>query len=282
VGVDICGEEENGGSCCLRLLPCTELGGASVPSTKRQILQWVPWPLALLAYSKPEKVAKVLRLWRMQRLALATTHSWHLSEWQNRWIGTYRDIWHNMDEISCLSWCGESWKLVSHPIRWYDGWQQRLGPAVLPAREPGRQRPDSFSSSTWAILAAALIVPPLLLQAIGCTAWGELHVLDLAATAESEFEDNISKNMFTFLSSISACCFLPGGQHLVCGAQDGTIFLLDHETGLQLHSVRVHQRRITSLSCGQQAGLLAAGDERGFVSVWDLADGCFTMVQLCR
>jgi hypothetical protein len=186
----------------------------------------------------------------------------------DRWVGeSYMDLLPDvvMDELGCLSWCGESWKLVSH-LPLMPCWARRC----------------------WlqgALSASVLVVPPLLLQAIGCARWRELHVLDLAAIAESKFEgkyDNISKNRYTFLSSISASCFLPGGQHLVCGTQDGTILLLDHQTGLQLHSVRVHKRRITSFSCSQQAGLLAVGDECGFVSVWDLADGCFTMVQLCR
>ena len=120
-------------------------------------------------------------------------------------------------------------------------------------------------------------------------------MLDLVASAEDKAEDqenkveakvntyaDVNKNVYSFPSPISACCFLPGGQHLVCGASDGTLLLLDHSTGLQLHSVRTHQRRITSFNFSQQARLLAVGDERGFVSVWDLADGCFTMVQLCK
>ena len=106
-------------------------------------------------------------------------------------------------------------------------------------------------------------------------------MLDLVASAEDKYK-NVSKNVHSFPHPISACCFLPGGQHLVCGASDGTLLLLDHSTGLQLHSVRAHQCRITSFSFSQQARLLAVGDECGFVSVWDLADGCFTMVQLCK
>jgi WD40 repeat protein len=114
-------------------------------------------------------------------------------------------------------------------------------------------------------------------------------VLDLKAIAENKVDDSVQtikytdiSNVYSFPHPISACCFLPGGQHLVCGDSDGTILLLDHSTGLQLHSVRTHQRRITSCSFSQQARLLAVGDERGFVSVWDLADGRFTMVQLCK
>jgi hypothetical protein len=332
VGIDTravhTGVEEDYG-CCLRLLPCPGLGGASVLSDKRQRIQeWVPRPLAgtgICTCGCTSSGFCVSCLHLAPRVSAAITVSGHARHQRHppqprasnrplnattalpnrRIVKGPRDLWPDvfMDKLSCLSWCGESWKLVSHLIRWCltsrtctcmldlpphptpmpcwdDGWQQWL-------KLDGSARCRPGSAGARALSASVLVVPPLRLQAIGCARWGELHVLDLAAIADSEADDNyqtINKHVCRFPSSISACCFLPSGQHLVCGAQDGTMLLLDHGTGLQLHSVRVHQRPITSLSFSfsQQAQLLAVGDERGFVSVWDLADGFFEMVQLCK
>ncbi len=82
--------------------------------------------------------------------------------------------------------------------------------------------------------------------------------------------------------SVSACCFLPGGHNLACGGSGGELLLLDHARGIQLHRVHVHRSCITACRFSEQAQLLAVGDERGVISVWDLAGDSFKMVQLCR
>ena len=116
-------------------------------------------------------------------------------------------------------------------------------------------------------------------QAVGSTFTGALEVIDLASSAQ---QDQVVHQVHQFPFRISACRFLPGGQHLVCGGRDGPLLLLDLTTGLQLHRVDVHRSCITSMSFSQQAQLLAAGDELGLVSAWDLSGQSFSMVQLCR
>jgi hypothetical protein len=81
----------------------------------------------------------------------------------------------------------------------------------------------------------------------------------------------------------NTCCFLPGGQHLVVGGLRGSLLLWDHVRCLELHEAQAHRgNAITSIAYCEEEQLLAAGDEYGFVSVWDLSGGKFKMVQLCR
>jgi WD40 repeat protein len=106
-----------------------------------------------------------------------------------------------------------------------------------------------------------------------------LEVFDLLTTAQQK---DAAINVYRVPCTITACCFLPGGQHLVCGGRNGALLLIDHARGMQLHRVDVHRSCITSCRFSQQSRLLAVGDQRGFISTWDLEDGGFKMAQLCK
>ena len=85
-------------------------------------------------------------------------------------------------------------------------------------------------------------------------------------------------------SSVTACCFAPGGQ-LVFGCEGGSLVLWDTATFVKLRTWTLHQVPITSCAfsgSGAEGGgcLMAVGDRLGYISVWDTEDD--TLVQLTQ
>jgi WD40 repeat protein len=125
-----------------------------------------------------------------------------------------------------------------------------------------------------------LIGSAALMQVVCSKYYCGLEIINLCALAPAAAG---GPTKLTLPVSARTCSFLPGGQHLVVGSESGSLLLWDHVRCLELHRVRVHGcNSITNITYHEEEELLAAGDDEGYVSVWDLSGGKFKMVQLCR
>ncbi len=85
-------------------------------------------------------------------------------------------------------------------------------------------------------------------------------------------------------SDIMAVRFRPGGptdqQHLIYGCQDGSLALWDVSAQLELQRLPLHQAAISCCCFSEDGWMLAAGDETGLISCWDLRKGL--LLEVCR
>ncbi|CDO75780.1 hypothetical protein BN946_scf184792.g2 [Trametes cinnabarina] len=70
---------------------------------------------------------------------------------------------------------------------------------------------------------------------------------------------------------IMVLVFSPDGVSIACGADDGTIHLLDTHTGVQLQVLLGHTEALSSLSFSPSGKELLSGSRDGQVKLWDIA-----------
>ncbi|OSC98362.1 WD40 repeat-like protein [Trametes coccinea BRFM310] len=77
----------------------------------------------------------------------------------------------------------------------------------------------------------------------------------------------------TGYSTISALAFSSDGARVVCGADHGTVRLLNTHTGAQLQSFEGHSDTVMSVSLSPTGKEILSGSDDGTVRVWDVATG---------
>jgi WD40 repeat protein len=84
---------------------------------------------------------------------------------------------------------------------------------------------------------------------------------------------------YSFSSPVLAVLYSPDGKWMAAGMQDGTVLVLDAESGETLHRLFWHSRPVHGLAfsgwtrAGRPSAFLASGAEDGSVAVWDLESG---------
>jgi WD40 repeat protein len=72
---------------------------------------------------------------------------------------------------------------------------------------------------------------------------------------------------------VRALAFSPDGKRLVCGGDDGAIWILDTKKGGKLHQLNAAGEGIVCLASVPDGGAFVTGSLQGFLRVWDPATG---------